>query len=1518
MNCINKNSKEFKALQSGTEMSPIVLAMKVSKFQEENGLDSFPTIYDITGIEPSARLAFDTNPNLKNIGSLEEYSKYLNTVKKPTQEGFQKYAIKNAKPFEGTYQKVFSQSNSAINDNIDWNNVTELTGEKFEDAGFEQERKNEFNNLIFGGKEPSQSFSEVLGNIRNVINDRLTPEINTLLNKFDKMSKVTNPTITYSTLDPDVAAQYDSETNTITLNDGNLVTGNVFLTLSTLLHEVAHSTTVGIVKNPKNKTEENFISTIQNLIDQFQKVDDSYGFTSVEEFIAEVYSNPEFAARLKELMTGKNKSLWSRVVEAIRRVFNLTNKDVYTTLVEDIIQFTETARDGFNDVGVFNKIYQQPENLTTHENKVNNLLNKMKDAVDNQLKVMKANRKKIKQNVVDYANELQDLKDIRESLNTVQGLEALTAIEKYAEEVRIRLAGIKNKIVERTEAYDKKAYNLAMIRSYEELIAEFSLGSALYDYAIDAQSMITNNNDPDTRELIDSILAHAKAISLHKQNTESLLHIRKKNIVKEFLADKKFLARVDQKFIDQYSKTYKLTKPAGYKTREEYIAKMMVENEAEIQEAREEYVNALIENTGNDISSFDRYAQDTLNINSPFVAMATNMVFDFREKFIATMRKEFNYFSKVHKNYKAGGNSTVSTEKRYEKLYVKDASGKHYLRGKYSIELLNSQKEVYAKANEELHGDNVAFDITAEEKFGLGLIGRDSIFRKDEGHIVGDILNLRTEGDKVSGRNYVVTDTNTYSLSEFDDVIEEVVKRYTPFTSYEELNVSKLYATESSVGSKQNPHLYAFLKKKENLTAYNIEQVESENDITSTEVYIQWIKDNFTISENGTPVPNRNFLDPVYASYNASELAANNLFTKVSNNSQAIYKKGSDLIVRVEGVSFHKLPSKHKHNLERRTNGDVVGMVKDFAPELLVRRQDDYEYAEPLDAKGNSVNSQRVHNRGFVENKNQSLELFDLYIEEVENQVKYKQRETLETNMSALADVVGVKKYYAKSKIRGGRLVNKNKPNSPYETIDGTQSNEYAKLEDIMESNVYDISMHYGGSFGKMDVNKLSSAINGLGASVALTMNVASGIANVINGLAQLHIEGAGGYFFNTKNLLSAEKDYTLDLVNITADLTRPVKTSKTNAILQMFDFVGGSSVAQQKFIKDNILKKGLSTGQMNALNDMGEHYMSSVLSNAILKNVKVMNSDHKFIDKEGNIVDSKEKAASVYEMIVFDPVTDLWIIDPKAVYTTHSYNLPMKDGGMASLSKLIKKKSNDLYGAYDTNLAASMQKKWWGKSLMMFKKFLLPGVQSRYKGIANINKSNEELREDELTFNESLRVREEGYYVTLGRFLYQSKAALQQHGINFISGQYKELSEYEQANMRKAVAELVITAVLVPALAMLLNAGWSDDDEDKPYAALYQVNRLSQELTQFYNPISIYKLTSNPVAGLTIINKALVLLEHIVTPIKLDPNYNESTFDWMNENAKGENKLLRSVFSVTPFLAQLNKDWKDLNNQIK
>jgi hypothetical protein len=515
-----------------------------------------------------------------------------------------------------------------------------------------------------------------------------------------------------------------------------------------------------------------------------------------------------------------------------------------------------------------------------------------------------------------------------------------------------------------------------------------------------------------------------------------------------------------------------------------------------------------------------------------------------------------------------------------------------------------------------------------------------------------------------------------------------------------------------------------------------------------------------------------------------------------------------------------------------------------------------------------------------------------------------------------LADISKNKQYFQVSKKTGLPLLNIFNKNQPVETVSGEHSNELARIKGIMERNLYDTLSEHGGTFLGVDVNKLTNFINGTTASIAMSFNLASGTANVFNGFTQLAIESFGGDVYSKSSLLKAEKMYTLDLPNILADLANPVKKSFTNQVLKMFDIMGGFDPETQDFIKDNVAKKLLSKESLNGLNEMGEHAMNSILTMATLNELKVMNADYKFIDKNGKVVANEKDAASVLDMLSIDENNQLQS-SKLFKYTKHNLTVDYHEGGKTHINLLIKKKAHDLFGVYDANFKNEVSKQWLGKALMMFKNFFLSGMEYRYTGISSSWTNRADLTDEQLTYNSAQKEYIEGTYTTMVRYFKEGVIpALKSLQMAHLSDNYNALSDHQKSNLKKATLELALTTVILPAIGLLL-AGAAGDDDDELWFLIYQFRRLESELSQFRNPQEATKLLTNPVAGMRFIQSTLNFVYEVITPLDFAPDDDEHFFSYLNENSKGQNKLLKSAKKITIIGSQLDKDYKNLHSLI-
>lgn len=89
---------------------------------------------------------------------------------------------------------------------------------------------------------------------------------------------------------------------------------------STVLHEMIHFYTVGIMSDPQTAEEKTFTSSMEQAYDEYRKIRsaDKYGFKNAEEFVAEIQSNLSFRDHLRN----SNQSLYTRILNFFKSLLN--------------------------------------------------------------------------------------------------------------------------------------------------------------------------------------------------------------------------------------------------------------------------------------------------------------------------------------------------------------------------------------------------------------------------------------------------------------------------------------------------------------------------------------------------------------------------------------------------------------------------------------------------------------------------------------------------------------------------------------------------------------------------------------------------------------------------------------------------------------------------------------------------------------------------------------------------------------------------------------------------------------------------------------------------------------------------------------------------------------------------------------------------------------------------------------------------------------------------------------------
>lgn len=616
---------------------------------------------------------------------------------------------------------------------------------------------------------------------------------------------------------------------------------------------------------------------------------------------------------------------------------------------------------------------------------------------------------------------------------------------------------------------------------------------------------------------------------------------------------------------------------------------------------------------------------------------------------------------------------------------------------------------------------------------------------------------------------------------------------------------------------------------------------------------------------------------------------------------------GKNSLIRTSyGAKFYTLPAVTISSLERVLEGKVKGAIQDKWKDLTEIRPDDIGYKERLlTGKGDPLNAIRVHYRGDVLPNEQSLDLFTIMRLEFINGINFEEKQKKQLLLEGIVDIAKNKDYQLTQKGSGIPIVNKFAQRRPTATFRGIESNEYKRLKTLLDQSVYDIFHEDAGTIAGKDVNKLVNGVNSWAASLGMTLNYFNAPVNILNGEFQMLIERMGGNHIDKKSLAKAHSLYTKDMPNLMKDLGQPIKTSFVNQVNQLFDTFGGFTVDQKEYIKNTLTKSLVDPHSLQFMQEGGEHMLQSVFTMAVLNSIKVMNKDGQFINKKGEVV-KEANAVSLLDMLETDS-KGLVKVSDKVVYTDKNLTNEFNDGGRENVMLFLKKKIFDTMGEYDKNFQVELQRYWYGKLILMFKKYLIPLGIARFRGITTSLKEKEELLDRDLHYSDALQEYEEGIYTSTVRFIRRGIIpALKNLQYNILKQNWNELTDYEKANIRKTTTELVTTALLGMLITPLIVAAAEDGDDEYLWYLAMITRRLDSELSQYRDPRELYKVTKNPVASLNLINNVISFSEQVISP-----------WNWNEEDREGNLKIVKAGKKLVPILNKVDTKSEDLYNFI-
>jgi len=645
-----------------------------------------------------------------------------------------------------------------------------------------------------------------------------------------------------------------------------------------------------------------------------------------------------------------------------------------------------------------------------------------------------------------------------------------------------------------------------------------------------------------------------------------------------------------------------------------------------------------------------------------------------------------------------------------------------------------------------------------------------------------------------------------------------------------------------------------------------------------------------------------------------------------------------------ESAVFFRMPAMGKDTLEKVVGGDYLANAKDTLERLYKFKEDDPErFGEVVeesettdnfngkimkkvlgDTQGHEKHNIPIYYRGKFDPQTSTRDLMTAVMSDYYMSLQFKEKTEVLPLLEILTTVTENKAYGESS---GLKNLNKVFRISDTEYNAVTQQNknslEYQKLKSIIENRMYNITTL------ESEAGKIAQTVMAWTGSVMMSLNFFSGIANVMQGKVMNWLESVGGNFYDSKDLAIGEKKFFADMGAWMDDLGTVNNNSKTRLMIDLMNVQGNFIGLKERYIRSNRGLALASRKTLTAPNTMGEFYVQSTLMYSIMNRIKVKDKDGNYIDKNLKPTKDASKAISLDEAIT---VKDgKLVVDDIVHSTTFSPNANgNKNTILEETRALIKKVSSDLHGQYDKELQAHAQRSIWGKFPFMFRKWLVPGFDRRWRGTANVVsfkkegwQTFEDLRDIDNRknrfFSGDLKQFQEGTYTTFIRMISQlvKEGDIMKLATISKTNTWNQMTDTEKANVKKAAMEYATIALTLAAAYVLRGLAADLPEDDPAYTGLmlsaFAARRLHMELFAYSNPLEALTLMRSPAASISLFEKSGKLMVQLLSDTTgyVFSGENFDTYD--RGELKGMYKIQKYSMDLLPVLNQTNRTVEDV-----
>lgn len=392
---------------------------------------------------------------------------------------------------------------------------------------------------------------------------------------------------------------------------------------------------------------------------------------------------------------------------------------------------------------------------------------------------------------------------------------------------------------------------------------------------------------------------------------------------------------------------------------------------------------------------------------------------------------------------------------------------------------------------------------------------------------------------------------------------------------------------------------------------------------------------------------------------------------------------------------------------------------------------------------------------------------------------------------------------------------------------------------------------------GEVSLNKLGDRLGFLTSLQNMAVNFTGGINNVIIGNYNNSIEAMGGRFYDKKDWIYAHKEYFAHMHEFLGEIAGQV-TCDINLMAEHYDVPQGDF--QDQFgnnISGGKVNQMFKTSSLFFIQRGGEHEIQVSGMIALMHATKLK-------DKQGNetnLYAAWKKANGDFKKVRED---NEWGEQDDAAFRNRLHAV-----------------TKNLQGIYNKFDKATLQRRWYGKMALMFRKYMFSSFKARYGN---------------LYVDYELGTTQEGYWRTFAK---KMGSEIKDYKWQVLTRMWTKdgYNEMEKAAVNKTLYEIgVIMAAW--ALAGLASAAGDDDDAWLEDEAALQITRFSADITQFLSPKDFIRVIRNPAASLNMIEKWIGWFEQLFSPTEV---YERKS----GIAEKGDNKLWIKTLKIMPVARQ-------------